>query len=156
MLSTGREQRQGESLTETYVRLTREWVRQTHMYVRSMRQYQASRELRPRRLPVESRIRPWNAQSPELELVTPTPDAPPPAARPLPALLTVRQFEIAALIARGLSNEQIARELVLTPGTVGNHVGHILRRLGARNRAQVATWVTQQMSQDALTTETAS
>jgi DNA-binding NarL/FixJ family response regulator len=50
---------------------------------------------------------------------------------------------VAKLIARGLSNEQIAEALVLTPGTVGNHVGHILRRLSARNRAQVASWVTQ-------------
>jgi DNA-binding NarL/FixJ family response regulator len=56
--------------------------------------------------------------------------------------LTRRQLEISQLIARGMSNEQIARQLTLTPGTVGNHVGHILRRLGARNRAQVATWVT--------------
>jgi DNA-binding NarL/FixJ family response regulator len=55
--------------------------------------------------------------------------------------LTARQLEIATLIARGLTNEQIADELVLTRGTVGNHIGHILRRLGAKNRAQVAAWM---------------
>jgi DNA-binding NarL/FixJ family response regulator len=69
-----------------------------------------------------------------------TPVAPVPASMDS---LTRRQFEVARLIARGLSNEEIAQDLVLTPGTAGNHVGHILRRLGARNRAQVATWVMQ-------------
>jgi DNA-binding NarL/FixJ family response regulator len=57
------------------------------------------------------------------------------------APLTRRQFQIAELISQGLSNEAIAERLVLTPGTVGNHVGHILRRLGATNRTQVAAWV---------------
>lgn len=156
MLSTGREQSQGESLTATYVKLTQEWVRQTHMYARSLRQYQASCGLRPRQLPVESRTMSWDTPAPDLELVAVPPSHPRSVAPTRPMPLTARQFEIAELIARGLSNEQIARELVLTPGTVGNHVGHILRRLGARNRAQVASWVTQQSSQDSLTTETAS
>ena len=39
-----------------------------------------------------------------------------------------------------MTNEQIARELVITPGTVGNHVENILRRLGFVSRVQVATW----------------
>lgn len=58
--------------------------------------------------------------------------------------LTARQQEVAALIARGYTNQQIAMELVLVPGTVANHVEHILRRLGADNRAQVAAWVARQ------------
>jgi DNA-binding NarL/FixJ family response regulator len=73
--------------------------------------------------------------------------ASPPAARCQPrqhAPLTARQTEIARLIAEGLTNGQIANRLVLTPGTVGNHVGHILRRLGASNRAQVAAWLMRQ------------
>ena len=53
-------------------------------------------------------------------------------------LLTPRQREVAALIAGGKTNEQIARELVLTPGTVANHVEHILRRLNFRSRTEVA------------------
>jgi len=55
--------------------------------------------------------------------------------------LTRRQLEIARLISTGQSNAQIARELVLTPGTVANHIENILRRLKVSNRAQVATWV---------------
>lgn len=54
--------------------------------------------------------------------------------------LTKRQFEVARLIAAGRSNAQIARELVLTTGTVANHIEHILRRLDVSNRAQVAAW----------------
>jgi DNA-binding NarL/FixJ family response regulator len=57
--------------------------------------------------------------------------------------LTRRQREVAVLIARGYSNKQIADELVLTTGTASNHVAQILRRLGCRSRAQVATWAVQ-------------
>jgi DNA-binding NarL/FixJ family response regulator len=56
-------------------------------------------------------------------------------------VLTPRQREIAALIARGYSNAEIARELVLVPGTVANHVEQILGRLRFRNRTEVAALV---------------
>ncbi|HEY3110488.1 MAG TPA: LuxR C-terminal-related transcriptional regulator [Chloroflexota bacterium] len=55
--------------------------------------------------------------------------------------LTPRERDIAALIARGLSNRGIARELVLTEGTAANHVRRILLRLSFDSRAQVAAWV---------------
>jgi non-specific serine/threonine protein kinase len=45
------------------------------------------------------------------------------------------------LIASGLTNMEIAEQLVPTPGTVANHVEHILRRLGYRSRAQVAALI---------------
>jgi DNA-binding CsgD family transcriptional regulator len=54
--------------------------------------------------------------------------------------LTPRELEIAALIAEGLTNAEIADRLTLTRGTVGNHIGHILRALGVKNRVQVAVW----------------
>ena len=56
------------------------------------------------------------------------------------AKLTRRQQEIAVCIAEGLTNEEIAQRLVLTPGTVANHVEHILRRLDLRSRTQVGVW----------------
>jgi non-specific serine/threonine protein kinase len=62
--------------------------------------------------------------------------------------LTKRQLEVAQLIASGQSNAQIARALVLTTGTVANHIEHILRRLGVSNRAQVAAWVVEHGLQD--------
>jgi DNA-binding CsgD family transcriptional regulator len=52
--------------------------------------------------------------------------------------LTPRQREVAKLVASGLTNMEIAERLVLTPGTVANHVESILRRLGFRSRTQVA------------------
>ena len=55
--------------------------------------------------------------------------------------LTRRQIEVVELIADGMTNSQIARELVLTPGTVANHIEHILRRLDVPNRAAAATWL---------------
>lgn len=56
------------------------------------------------------------------------------------AKLTRRQQEVAACIAEGLTNEQIAGRLVLSAGTVANHVEHVLRRLDLRSRSQVAVW----------------
>jgi non-specific serine/threonine protein kinase len=47
---------------------------------------------------------------------------------------------VAALIAQGLSNRQIAARLVITPATAGVHVVHILNKLGMHTRAQVAVW----------------
>jgi DNA-binding CsgD family transcriptional regulator len=52
--------------------------------------------------------------------------------------LTPRQRDVAMLVAGGLTNMEIAQRLVLTPGTVANHIEGILRRLGFRSRTQVA------------------
>jgi two-component system, OmpR family, sensor kinase len=57
------------------------------------------------------------------------------------AHLTPRQLEVAVLIANGYSNQQIAEKLVLTSGTVANHVAQTLDRLGVDTRVQVATLV---------------
>jgi two-component system, NarL family, nitrate/nitrite response regulator NarL len=51
--------------------------------------------------------------------------------------LTPREREIAALIADGLSNKQIARRLSIEPATVKNHVHNILRKLGVSGRDQI-------------------
>jgi DNA-binding NarL/FixJ family response regulator len=54
------------------------------------------------------------------------------------AALTAREREVAALVAAGLSNKEIATELVLSVGTVKDHVHCILRKSGLANRAAVA------------------
>lgn len=54
--------------------------------------------------------------------------------------LTGRETEVARLVAQGRTNEEIATELFLSPGTVKNHLATIQRKLGARNRVGVATW----------------
>ncbi len=58
-----------------------------------------------------------------------------------PGGLTRRETEIAALLAEGLSNKEIAARLVISQRTVETHVDHILGKLGMTSRAQVAGWV---------------
>ncbi|WP_439951595.1 response regulator transcription factor [Actinomadura macra] len=71
----------------------------------------------------------------------PYPQASSPSAAKLGAgLLTAREREVVALVARGLSNRGIAEELVISPATVARHVTNILTKLGFSSRAQVAAW----------------
>jgi DNA-binding NarL/FixJ family response regulator len=59
--------------------------------------------------------------------------------KPLQAL-TEREREVVTLIARGLSNGEIAAELVLSKRTVEHHMANILSKLGFANRAQIVRW----------------
>ena len=59
-----------------------------------------------------------------------------------PSPLTPREHEIVLLIAQGLSNKQIADELVISPATAARHVANILAKLGFSSRTQVASWAT--------------
>jgi predicted ATPase/DNA-binding CsgD family transcriptional regulator/Tfp pilus assembly protein PilF len=54
--------------------------------------------------------------------------------------LTPREHEIVRLIAQGLSNKEIADELVISPATAARHVANILAKLGFSSRTQVASW----------------
>ncbi len=56
--------------------------------------------------------------------------------------LSVREFEVARLIAEGLTNAQIAGQLSVSPKTVSAHVEHILAKLGVARRTEVAAWAT--------------
>jgi DNA-binding NarL/FixJ family response regulator len=60
--------------------------------------------------------------------------APPP--RSLPDQLTPREAEVLSLIARGLSNGEIASTLVVSEATVKTHINHVFAKIGARDRAQ--------------------
>ncbi len=57
------------------------------------------------------------------------------------AKLSPREREVAQLLARGLSNKEIAGRLYISERTIDNHVHHILDKLGFDSRVQVATWL---------------
>ena len=58
-----------------------------------------------------------------------------PRRREGPAGLTAREVEVLRLLARGLSNKEIAERLVISPKTAGNHIEHIYTKIGASSRA---------------------
>ncbi|GAA2005157.1 hypothetical protein GCM10009799_35690 [Nocardiopsis rhodophaea] len=55
--------------------------------------------------------------------------------------LSEREAEVARLVGGGASNREISRRLFITEGTAKNHVTSILRKLGLRDRTQLALWV---------------
>jgi len=60
--------------------------------------------------------------------------------------LSAREMEVAGLVAEGLTNRQIATRLVISQRTAGNHVAHILTKLGFTTRSQIAAWRSTTMS----------
>ena len=65
--------------------------------------------------------------------------APPPAADSLD-VLTGRERELVGLVGEGLSNDEIAQRLVLSPATVKTHVNRAMTKLGARDRAHLVVF----------------
>jgi non-specific serine/threonine protein kinase len=70
----------------------------------------------------------------------PDPPAGPRAAGSTPPL-TARQWEVAELVAQGLSNKEIAAKLVISQRTAESHIENMLAKLGYTTRAQIAAWV---------------
>jgi DNA-binding NarL/FixJ family response regulator len=56
------------------------------------------------------------------------------------SLLTPRERQVAVLIAQGLTNRQIASELIVAESTAERHVANIMNKLGVNARSQVAAW----------------
>ena len=57
--------------------------------------------------------------------------------------LTTREVEVLILLARGMSNKQIAERPVITPKAAGNHVEHIYAKIDASSRAAAAMFAVQ-------------
>ncbi|MFB9565847.1 LuxR C-terminal-related transcriptional regulator [Saccharopolyspora hordei] len=66
------------------------------------------------------------------------------ASADAPVRLTPREREVAQLVAQGLSNRQIAEQLVISKRTSDSHIEHIMAKLGVTSRTQIAVWVAEQ------------
>jgi HD-GYP domain-containing protein (c-di-GMP phosphodiesterase class II) len=60
-----------------------------------------------------------------------------------PAGLTTREVEVLRLLTRGLSNKEVAKTLVISPKTAGNHIEHIYSKIGASTRATASLFAMQ-------------
>lgn len=67
-----------------------------------------------------------------------------PASKPAP--LTRREGEVAALVAQGMTNKEIAKKLVVAQRTAESHVENILTKMGFTSRTQIAGWMTETRS----------
>jgi predicted ATPase/DNA-binding CsgD family transcriptional regulator len=85
-------------------------------------------------------------QAVRLVLLDESDDEPPPAATAGSGAdrsrnpLTPREREVSRLLARGLSNKEVAGALSISERTVGSHVDHIMTKLGIRSRTRIAIW----------------
>jgi len=106
--------------------------------------YQAMRERRPHRealapgeaaRQLHAEVRAGRLDGDAVDAVLAADGRRPPRRRAGPAGLTAREVEVLVLVAQGLSNREIAEQLVISPKTAGNHVEHIYTKIGAGNRA---------------------
>jgi DNA-binding CsgD family transcriptional regulator len=136
------ETRAREGGAHTVTSTTQSWTRAVRLFARSVKAFNAvtaNRATRPGDGAATPAVGPSTDVGPESAPERHRRPAAGPA-RPEIARLTRRQRQVAALIAHGYTDRQIAQELVLTPGTASNHVANILRRLDCRSRAEVAAW----------------
>ena len=111
--------------------------------------YQAMREPRPHREALDAdraaaELRAGPEESDAVEAVLASAGHRVARRREGPAGLTPREVEVLRLLARGLSNKEIAQRLSISPKTVGNHAEHIYAKIDAQSRAAAAFFAMQQ------------
>jgi HD-GYP domain-containing protein (c-di-GMP phosphodiesterase class II) len=114
--------------------------------------YQSMREPRPHRparpadeavMQLRAEVRAGRLDGPAVDAVLEAAGHRLPRRREGLSGLTAREVEVLILLARGLSNRQIADRLVITPKTAGNHVEHIYAKIDASSRAGAAMFAVQ-------------
>lgn len=85
------------------------------------------------------------AAGPWLEALVQAQASPPPSfSRQGPNRVSARELEIITLVARGFENKEIARKLDIREQTVKNHLGRVMRKVGVRNRQELAVFAVRQ------------
>ena len=92
-----------------------------------------------RAMPLEQAVEYALSEHETATSASPVPEVPSP-----PVALTLREKEVALLVAQDLTNRQIASQLMLSEHTVATHVRNVLKKLGLRSRTQIAAWFTEQ------------
>jgi DNA-binding CsgD family transcriptional regulator len=114
--------------------------------------YQAMRESRPHRpalapdraaAELRAEVRSGRLDADAVEAVLGAAGHRVPRRREGPSGLTAREVEVLRLLARGLSNKEIASRLVISPKTVSNHVEHIYVKIDASSRATAGLFAMQ-------------
>lgn len=67
---------------------------------------------------------------------------PPPPEPVRPPELSPREFEVACLVAEGLTNAEVGKRLFISPATVGRHLSNVYERLGIHSRAALTRYIT--------------
>ncbi len=112
----------------------------------SMREPRAHRPARPAEEAIaemRAEVRAGRLDGPAVDAVLETAGHRLPRRREGLSGLTAREVEVLILLARGMSNRQIAERLVITPKTAGNHVEHIYAKIDASSRAGAAMFAVQ-------------
>jgi DNA-binding CsgD family transcriptional regulator len=114
----------------------------SHLYATSARPAEAGRQMhRARTIAMDlAGTLPPDLRSAFLARVEPAPTGQARVPQHPGSVLTARQQEVAALVARGLANRAIADTLVVGERTVETHVGNILTKLGFHSRTELAAW----------------
>jgi len=120
------------------------WAQSVETYERSVRIYEEASAFLARMRAQLGLSSPPLPTTPQIQrrsigLVVPATSHPPILPDPTRPL-SRREREVAVLVARGCTNAQIARALVITEGTAANHVARIMRKLGVRSRTGIGVW----------------